>query len=158
MNHLKVNSKDIKIDIENVNNNCDENVCVKNTINSWVYKCYNKLVEYLSAKIRVCEFLCVSVDEFCWVTLRVTDESANHTISNTIKHYWFDCGWVFNEMPQLYIIETVPYEMPMVRKLEFLRLENIRTCTWSKLHTVDHYREYLSERVCRTITALYGLA
>ena len=53
--------------------------------------------------------------------------------------------------------EAVPYEMSMVRKLEFLRLENIPTCTWSKLHAVNRYRENLSERVCRTSTALYGL-
>ena len=41
------------------------------------------------------------------VTLRVTDESANHTISNVIQYYWFDCGIVFNEMPRLYIIDLI---------------------------------------------------
>ena len=35
-----------------------------------------------------------------WVTLRVTDECDNHTISNTIQYYWLDCGWVYNEMPR----------------------------------------------------------
>ena len=90
----------------------------------------------MSVTIECYEFFCVSVHEFCWVTLRVTDESDNHTISNTIKYYWFDYVWVFNEMLRLVIIDLIATEYYSLYTLVMLSL-------WQRTF-VKNGRMYLS--------------
>ena len=91
-------------------------MCINVTNNRWVYNCYNIcwiyecykiMFECVSVILWVHECLCLSGNKFLVFMFWVTDESANRTINNTIKYYWFDCGWGFNEIPRLDIIELI---------------------------------------------------
>ena len=62
-----------------------------------------------------------------------------HTVDDTVEYCTQHCRMRTDKLPY----ETEPYEMSMLRKLEFIRLENSRT--WSKLHAVNRYTVNLSE-------------
>ena len=73
----------------------------------WMFESYKIMFDCVSVTLWVHEFSVCKSEWVFWVTLQVTDDSANHTIRSIIEYYWFDRGWVFNVMPRLDIIDLI---------------------------------------------------